>query len=512
MNYQKSKEVNKSRFVQIIMQTGMMIVFLVCASIIGSLFRAIKLPEGNIVVVYILAVLLTARFSKGYGYGLVASIIATFAYNYFFTAPYFTFAVDDPSYIITIIIMTITAFITSALTSRVKENAYEAQQKEAETKALYDLTNRLTNIIELNEIVSTAVELISDVMECEAACIYVDDNDALNPFFVQQKEKQQIQIECNLLNIESVLNNLKTKSVHYIQGIEFQEWPIRGQHSILGLIRIPTTRANLMSVAQGNLLSSMIESIALAMDRYHVAKQRVLAQEEAAQERYRANLLRAISHDLRTPLTGIMGTSEMLMDMSQKTDPRYELVEGIHSDAIWLHSLVENILSLTRLQEGKLVIKKQQEAIEEIVGAAISKVSNRAKGQHFEVEVPEELLIVEIDGKLIEQLLINLLDNALKHTQKGDEIKVVVSKLGSMFSLTVYDEGVGISEMDLPNLFKMFYTSASYHVDAKKGIGIGLAICEAIVKAHGGSIQVKNRDDHKGAEFCVMLPIKGEIR
>ena len=200
--------------------------------------------------------------------------------------------------------------------------------------------------------------------------------------------------------------------------------------------------------------------------------------EKAWNERERANLLRAISHDLRTPLSGIMGTSEMLMDMTDKEDRRQELLQGIYQDADWLKSLVENILSLTRLQDGKIVIQKEMEAIEEVIGCAVAHVERSFPEREIQVEIPEEFRLVPMDAKLIEQVITNLLD-----------------------------EGEGIAEADVSNLFKIFYTSKTRSVDVKRGIGLGLTICETVVNAHGGTIIGRNRTDRKGAEFIFTLPL-----
>ena len=487
----------------------LMVVLLFLASATGFLFRVIGFPETNIVIVYLLAVLLTASKTKGYIYGVLASVIATFAFNYFFTEPFYTFAVYDPSYIVTFIIMTITALITSTLTSHVKKSAVEAQEKEAETKALYMITNHLTDAAEIHDIAGIAVSIISTVMNCKAACLCFDENGLPEKTFVQQispdKQKRR-----NVANIEDLKHQTEGLRTGYIIGIEFYDWLIYGRDNILGIIRIPADRATLMTEAQTRLLRAMIESIALAMDRFRSAEQRIKYREETVQERYRGNLLRAISHDLRTPLSGIMGTSEMLMDMSKQNDPRYKLAEEIHNDANWLHSLVENILSLTRLQEDRLTLNKQPEAVEEIVGGAVHHIVQRSPEHEIIINIPDELLLVPMDAKLIEQVLINLLDNAIKHTSPKNEISVAVVKNDEQNCavFTVADTGEGIAETDLPNIFQMFYTSQTKHADAQHGIGLGLAICDAIVKAHGGNIEAHNRLDGQGAEFIFTLPME----
>lgn len=334
--------------------------FLLMASAVGILFREVKFQESNIVIVYMLSVLMTSRFTKGYVFGLTASVIATFLFNWLFTKPYYSFAVYNPGYLITFVIMTITAIFTSALTTRVKEDAVRAQEKEAEIE----------------------------------------------------------------------------------------------------------------------------------------------------QERYRGNLLRAISHDLRTPLSGIMGTAEMLIGMTKEGDPRHEMAVGIHKDADWLHSLVENILSLTRLQDGQLNIKKEAEALEEVIGGAIAVISKRAPDYEIQVEMPEEFLLISMDARLMEQVFVNLLDNAVKHSEPSEPITISVEapEQDPYVRIKVADRGEGISEADLPSIFQTFYTTSTGDADSKQGIGLGLAICDTIVKAHGGVIMAENRTDGKGAAFTFKLP------
>lgn len=502
-------ELKNNRIVISIIYILKMTVFLYLATVTGYIFRMIEFPETTIVLAYLLGVLLTARFSKGYIYGILASIISIFVYNFFFTEPFYTFAVNNPSYFVTFSIMMITALLTSTLTSHVKKSATKAQEKESETKALYMLTNHLTDASNMHDIASIATKIISTVIKCNAACLCFDENELPEKTFVQQisSEKQTYR---NTQNADEIKCKSEEMQTGYYTDTEFYNWLIYGKVSVLGIIRIPANSAAVMTDAQTRLLRAMIESTALAMDRFILAQQRIKYQEETMQERYRGNLLRAISHDLRTPLSGMMGTSEMLMDMSKQSDPRYELAKQIHEDANWLHSLVENILSLTRLQDGRLTLNKQPEAVEEVVGGAVHHITQRSQEHDILVKIPKDLLLVPMDAKLIEQVLINLLDNAIKHTHPGNEICVsaITGEKSNCVIFSVADRGDGIAVEDLPNVFKMFYTTHIKHADAQHGIGLGLPICDAIVKAHGGNILAQNRSDGQGAEFIFTLPME----
>ena len=485
-------------------------IFLVTTGI-GYIFHYIDFPDTNIVVVYLLAVLMTAWLARSFIFGFIASILATFLFNYFFAEPIFTFSVNDPNYIVTFVIMTITALITSTLTSHVQRSATEAKVKEAETKAIYNLTNHLTDAKDIHDIAGIAAFTISECFLCNVACLCFDkDNMPENTFIQQILGGKQIRRE--VADIDEMKHHIESLRTGFDTGAEFTDWPIYGRESILGVIRIPNERANTMNEAQMRLLRSMIESAALAMDRFRSVEQRIKSREEIEKERYRANLLRAISHDIRTPLSGMIGTTEILMDMTEQSDPRYELLCGIQKSADWLHSLVENILNLTRLQDGRLSVNKQREAVEEVIGGAVGHIATRAAGHEILVNVPNELLLVPMDAKLIEQVIINLLDNAVKHTRPEREISITVElcENADMVRFLIRDRGTGIRKKDLPNIFMMFYTSRAEHMDTKQGIGLGLAICETIVKAHGGSIEANNRKDGPGAEFVFTLPMETE--
>ncbi|QHI74016.1 DUF4118 domain-containing protein [Aminipila terrae] len=463
-------------------------VMLSVASVVGYIFTYMGLSETNVALVYILAILLITWAATGYITGIVASVIATFTFNYFFAKPYFSFSEDNVNYLMTFIIMIITSYITSTLTSKMKNNAFEARQKEAEATALYSLNTRLTCASDINDMAQISASAVSLSFDCEAECLC---------FYKSDKYKK----------IREKIENLETI---YDEGEKFWDWPIYGNENPLGVIRIPSGKAKTMNEDQKSLLKVMIESIALAMDRWQASQKQMEADAEIVQERYRTNLLRSISHDLRTPLSGIIGTSEMLLDMINETDEKYQMIRGIYNEADWLHGLMENILSLTKLDDGRLTIEKQNEAVEEIVGGAVSHISRRFPDYEIKVKVPEELLLVPMDAKLIQQVLMNLLDNAVKHTPKEKEISVSVieDKEESSAVFTVKDQGNGIKNEDVSIIFKPFYTSRGKLADAHRGTGLGLTICEAIVKAHGGQIEARNSSDGKGAEFIFTLPME----
>ena len=340
----------------------MTVCFVALATVIGAIFRKMHWQETNTVVVYILSVVITSRYTTGYINGIMASILSVLLFNWFFTAPYYTLKVNNPTYFVTFLIMAATSLITSGLTTKLKETSKKAKKME--------------------------------------------------------------------------------------------------------------------------------------------------------QERFKGNLLRSISHDIRTPLSGIMGSGEMLMQMTEGQEELYGLSKNIYEDANWLHGLVENILSLTRLQDSDIMLEKQPEAVEEIVGAAVMTTEKRYPQRQVDISLPDEFLMVKMNGRLIHQVLVNLIDNAIKHSSDDSviQISIELNKDKNEVVTKVKDRGTGIKEEDLPHVFEMFYTKDKDRKDKDniRGIGIGLSICKSIIEAHGGKIKAENNTDAKGAVFTFTLPYEGE--
>ncbi|MCI7181206.1 MAG: DUF4118 domain-containing protein [Lachnospiraceae bacterium] len=473
------------------------------ATVLGKIFTELGFPETNIVVMYLLAVLLVARFTSGYQYGILSAVVSLICYNYFFTEPYHTLAVNDPGYLITFSIMLTTSILTSALTTKEKLLTEEANERGKESQILYMLSSKLSDAADMEAVLKIAAESISHLIQVNVGCIYVGRQS--EPIYIQQSGKEQIHRSVpDADEIRKIYANLRTE---YLEEEEAYGYPVNGREYLLAVVKIDKTVDVEHLQEKKKLLHSIMENVSMAMDRIEVTIERVRDRESMERERERANLLRAISHDLRTPLSGIMGTSEILMDMTDKEDRRQELLQGIYQDADWLKSLVENILSLTRLQDGKIVIQKEMEAIEEVIGCAVAHVERSFPEREIQVEIPDEFRLVPMDAKLIEQVITNLLDNAVKHTRPQETITVSAGYPEDTLLVSVRDEGEGIAEADVSNLFKIFYTSKTRSADVKRGIGLGLTICETVVNAHGGTITGRNRTDGKGAEFIFTLPL-----
>ena len=498
------------KMVEIIQNLSITVFFLACATILGWFFQSFGFQNSTAVIVYLLAVLLTACLTKGHTYGLTASVFSFLLFNWFFTDPYYSLKIKDPSNIITIVIMTITATITSTLTSKVKQSAAEAMEREAESNALYQLTNHLTDAEDCDSIAEIMVRTVSKILYCHAACVCYDENGCPQPTFLQQRPdgsmvRREVHDPASLqLRIENLHASMDV-------GQEFYDYPVYGGDSILAVLRIPSEVGESLTDSQNRMLHSIIENTALAMERNRSLEAQARSREETTQERYRGNLLRAISHDLRTPLSGIMGTREMLMDMTDPEDPRYAFARDIYNDADWLHGLVENILNLTKFQDGRLILNKEPQVVEEVIGAALAVIEKRMPDRTIDVTIPDNVLMAPMDARLITQVFVNLLDNAGKHTPPDKEISVSVEEDSEnrQIRCCVADRGTGIAPSDLPHIFQMFYTTHNQSADAKPGVGLGLAICQSIIEAHGGEIHAENRPGG-GAQFIFTIPFGGD--
>lgn len=456
-----------------------------------SLFiKHMGFSEVNVVVIYILSVLMTSYYTNGYAYGIAASLISMLSFNFFFTIPLHTFKVEDNTYIFTFIVMFLSAIFTSALTSKLIGSKELANKREKQAQILYHIASSLAKTSEIPDVAAVSAQCLSNILECDVACVIINSKDNKAQKFTVQNGIRELAItDINASDIEDAISN-------------YYSFPIKVRDKVISFLCFPKEFEN-MNNEKRFLLDSIIIQITIATERELLISERETAKSETEQERFKSNLLRAISHDLRTPLTRITGAAEML-EHNLKDDENIQLVLEIYEDSSWLTRLVENILSLTRIQEGRLAINIQLEAVEEIVAESIDRASKYSPNHKISITVPDKVIFIPMDGKLIEQVLINLIDNAIKHTTPSNEIKVSVWSDNKKVWFQVSDNGTGINEDDLPRVFDMFFVSNNFPMDVKQGMGLGLSICKSIVNFHGGEIFVENNTDG-GATFRFYL-------
>ncbi|MDO4384142.1 MAG: ATP-binding protein [Eubacteriales bacterium] len=461
------------------------------------------------IMLYLLCVFLVVWRTGRFELGVLASIGSTMVYYYFFATPKFSYNMTEPPrYLVTMTVMIVVALVTSILTSRVRKEAQIALERGELNEQLLHLNNDLADAKSAEAIMGVALTAINEGLNCGVGYVAFDRNGTPRGNYVYQTAGPKAALtQYPFHSTEGILKWMMEGQKSFIRGDEFYEWPLRGHAGLVGAIRIRIGDQERMEQAEIQLLHSIIDSTCLALDRYRTAELRIQAREEASEERFRSTLLRSISHDIRTPLTSICGNAEMLMHALDSEDLNYRMAKNIYDDAQNLSGMVENVLGITRLESG-VHIKKEVEAAEEVIGAAVKLTEVHHPEYDIKVILPDEILFVPMDASLIQQAVTNLLENAIHHTRKTDGVQVILEKNGNNAVFRVRDQGKGINPEHLPHLFEPFYQSNRGDTVVYRGFGLGLSICDSIVRAHGGTIKAQNRKDTAGAEIVFTLPME----
>lgn len=488
-------------------------VCLILATLISLVLQAVHVGDHGIIMVYLLSVLVISRTTSGYLYGVITSILSVLLFNFFFTVPYFTFNAIEPGYPVIFLVMLIVAFITSAMTVRIKTQAQLAVERERRTEVLFEINKKLLTTRGLENITALTNDYITKLFS-RSVIFYTQDpeNNTSGAFLQSESEKDAsfLLAEDERAVAHWVYLNLKNAGcgTDTLMGAGGFYMPIIAQGKVLGVIGLSCLNGKL-SQSRRMFLQMIASQIAMALERQNLSDQQRQILIDSEKEKMRSNLLRAISHDLRTPLTCISGSSSAILESGDALDKKThdELLTDIMEESQWLIRMVENILSVTRIKEGTASVTKTPEAAEEIVAESISRIRARFPDRQFNVKVPDELLMVPMDGTLIEQVLINLLENAVKHSGDGTSVDVTVSKRGRNAVFEVLDNGEGIPEQDLPYVFNSYAPERKRSSDSSRNMGIGLSICMSIIKSHSGQMEAANRKEG-GASFTFLLPLE----
>ena len=491
------------------------VLILAIATILGLSFYSFGFTDSNIITVYILGVLLTSLFTKGYTCGIIGSLVSVMLFNFFFTEPRLTFHAYDSGYPVTFAIMLVASVITGTLASKLKSHAKLSAQAAFRTKVLLDTNQLLQKAQNDEDIINiTATQIMkllnrSVVMysvrdgKLTKGSLYSSQSDNLEDLFTTTERNAAEWVYLNKHRAGASTNVYsKAKCVYF---------SIRINNNIYGVIGI-RIKGKPLDAFENSILLSILGECALAMDNRRNAKEKEQTAVLAKNEQLRANLLRAISHDLRTPLTSISGNAGNLLSNKDKLDEdtKMQIYTDIFDDSEWLISLVENLLSVTRIEEGRMNFNKSIELVDEITEEALRHIGRKSTEHKISVIHKDELLLANADAKLIVQVLINLIDNAIKYTPVGSEIKVITEKKNGYASISVIDNGNGIPDNIKPHVFEMFYTGDNRIADSRRSLGLGLALCKSIIGAHGGELTLTDNQP-QGCNFTFTLPL-GEVK
>ena len=481
---------------------------------ISFCFYTLGLREANIITVYILGVLLTAIWTNGHLYGALASLLSVISFNFFFTVPRFTLAANDPDYPVTFLIMLVASVISSTLATRVKKQARQSAQKAYYMELLINSNQKLQQGRDEQEIIRIAAEQVSALLDRPVLYALAMKGQELS-FQVSPQNETNKQLSAMTPEEKGVadwvIKNNKhagatTNTLSHAHNLYLS---VRGNQEVMGVIGVPAKYYPPLEVFEKNLMISILNECGLILERRRLRDEKQKIALETQRERLRSNLLRAISHDLRTPLTSISGNAGVLMEKSiaLTEEKKQEIYASIYDDSMWLVDLTENLLSITRIENGTMHLQMNAELIDDVLREAIAHVDRQAARHHIRVNLEDDLLMAKMDARLIVQVIINIVNNAIKYTPEGSHICISAEKEDRMVCIHIADDGPGISDEAKVHLFDMFYTAGIGKADSRRGLGLGLSLCQSIVEAHGGEISVENNEPH-GAIFSFTLPLE----
>lgn len=469
------------------------------ATLAGSIVDTfVTLDPPNLVMFYLLAVVIIAlRF--GYGPAVMAAVMSVVLFNFFFIPPQLTFHVADAQYLLTFSGLLVAGMVIANLTSRAQNQRTMAQSRERETAQLYSLSRQLSATVDAQIILRAILEHTHQTFHCEVAILLMQ-NDVLRLSMVTEH------FEFDDLSLAKARHAQKTGKMVGIPmnaaGIRTYFFPLMTAHRVIGVMGIRLFNA--ITPEQQRLLEAFSAQSALAIEAALLGEEAQQARLLREKERLQNAILSSISHDLRTPLVSITGTLSSLRENDAYYDAgaRRDLLDGAFFEAERLNRLVGNLLDMSRLEAGSLKLKVELYDLQEIIGVARSQLKERLNGR-LRVDLPEDLPMFPVDLVLFAQVMVNLLDNALKYSPPDSPIDICARKVDESIIIEIADRGIGIPDEELPRIFTKFYRASS--AKGYGGSGLGLSICQGIVEAHGGTISAEHRQGG-GTCFIIKLP------
>ena len=490
-------------------------------------------------MIYLLGIVVVAMWF-GRGPSVMASVLSVLLFDFLFVPPQLTFVVDETRYIATFAVMLLVGLVISNLTARARQQAAAARDRERRTRELYDMSRALASTRDQDTLANISTKHIANVFDAQVAVVLPDANGRLvisnwglvsnDPANHQSPitNYQLLELDERELSVAQWVyehNEPAGQGTRTLASSLALHLPLRGSRGVVGVLAVrwpeQVTSASLRSAERMRALETFANQTALALERARLAEEAGRARARSEVEQTRSNLLSAVSHDLRTPLAAITGAASSLLDNESAFAPetRRELTQSIYSEAERLNRLVGNLLEMTRLEAGNVTARKELQSVEEIVGAALGRLDKALQDREVKTHVPADLPMVPADAVMIEQVLVNLMENALKYTPPGSPIELNAWRMNrrewdgvnGAVGIEVADRGPGLQSGDEQRVFEKFYRAnrADNSGAAPNGTGLGLAIAKAVVTTHGGRIWAENRVGG-GASFRFVLPLAAE--
>jgi two-component system sensor histidine kinase KdpD len=468
-----------------------------------SMPLAARFDRSNIVAIYILTVVLIAvRFGRGPA--AFAAVLSVCAFDFFFVPPRFSFAVSDVQYFLTFFIMLAVGLITGQLTAGLRFQARVAGHREERAGSLYEIARDLSGAVQIDQVVSISDASIERTFRAAAALLL--PNAAGQLAETSSRSDAALTVDIGIAQWAFDKGQPAGFGTDTLPGSEVLYIPLRAPIRARGVLAVKARNRRLLRIPeQRQLLDTFAALIAIALERVHyvgVAQDAVVRMES---ERLRNSLLAALSHDLRTPLTVLVGLAESLtLTKPPLSAAQLESAEAIQDEARRMSTLVSNLLDMARIESGEVKLNLQWQPLEEVVGSALNATHGMLKQHTVEVHIPRDLPLVRIDALLIERVLVNLLENASKYTPVGSRITLAAEVVEDQLSVSISDDGPGLTVGREEAVFQKF--TRGERESATPGVGLGLAICRAIVESHQGKIIATHRPGG-GARFTFTLPL-----
>jgi len=472
------------------------VLLLVGMTLLGSCFSKFGFTESNIITVYIFGTLLSAILTRSHVCSLISSFCSVLLFNFFFTEPKLTFHVFERGYFVTFIIMLIAALLTGSLAYRLKDIASKSAQSAFHTKILFDTNQLLQKKRTVNEIMNVLANQVNLLLNKDVIIYFVENGELGDRYIylkdgdgngVKYTDNEEIDV------VTWVLENKKRAgaTTGVFNNAKSLYLAIRINGTVYGIMGIRVEK-KVLSSFEYSILLSILGECSLALENLKNEKAKEEASILAQNEKLRANILRTISHDLRTPLTSISGNASNLCSHYKYLDDetKEQIFSDIYDDSEWLIRLVENLLSVTRFENGEMKLNKSLEVLDDVVEEALKHIDRNKTEHEIRVTRSNDLIVADMDAKLIAQVIINLVNNAIKYTSKGSLIEISYGCQNDKAYVCVKDNGPGMDDNMKEHAFEMFYTGHSNVADGKRSMGLGLALCKSIIEAHTGIIEI----------------------
>ncbi len=476
-----------------------------CAALAFLMFP--YFAPANVVMVFLVGIVIVAT-RYGRGPSILVSIISVIAFDLFFVPPHLTFGVNDTQYVVTFAVLLLVGLTISSMTVRIKEQAETSRERERRTSSLYEMSREFASTNNIDALTQTAIKHIEEAFYSRVALLLNETEGQLATYGSERIETYLTERERSVarwVNDHRQLAGRGTQTLPGSLGLYLPMNTSQGQIGVLGIYLLQPDY--LLSPDQMHLLETYANQTAVAIERAQLSQETERAQVQVETERLRSSLLSSVSHDLRTPLAAITGAASGLIQNTAELKPaQRELAQIAYEEAERLNRLLGNLLEMTRLESGGVRVDKEWQPLEEVIGLALARMDAGLDDHPLTTDLPEDLPLVPIDSILIELVLVNLLENALKYTPVSAPIELSAYAEPNHVVVEVADHGSGIPAGEDERIFEKFYRNRP---TTTSGVGLGLTICKAIIEAHGGRIWADNRPEG-GAVFHFTLPLEGE--